>query len=148
MKGMIATNINIKTFLFISKDIFNLRLCNGGLGVQSTLEVVDSAFIGSWTSVADEVFNQLYKIVMTNTDGDGDSHVMTMGLLQNLNMIQNVKNSAVELKNYICVDNKYKMWDHQTHSILIDGEGSMSEVLDILINSRKFHGRLGKFHEG
>ena len=26
---------------FISKDIFNLRLCNGGLGVQLTLEVVD-----------------------------------------------------------------------------------------------------------
>ena len=128
---------------FISKDIFNLRLCNGGLGVQSTLEVVDSAFIGSWTSVADEVFNQLYKIVMANTDGDGDSHAMTMGLLQNLNMILNVKNSAVELKNYICVDNKYKMWDHQTHSILIDGEGSMSEVLDILINSAGF----GTFEE-
>ena len=54
---------------FISKDIFNLRLCNGGLGVQSTLEVVDSAFIGSWTSVVDEVFNQLYNIFMAVTDG-------------------------------------------------------------------------------
>ena len=90
----------------ISKDIFNLKLSNGGLGVQSTLEVVDSAFIGTWTSVVDEVFPQLFNIAMAVTDGE-DSSTFVMSLLQNLNMIQNIKISAIELKNYLCVDNTY-----------------------------------------
>ena len=80
----------------ISKDIFNLKLSNGGLGVQSTLEVVDSAFIGTWTSVVDEVFPQLFNIAMAVTDGE-DSRTFVLSLLQNLNMIQNIKNSAIEL---------------------------------------------------
>ena len=66
-----------------------------------------------------------------------------MSLLRNVNMIQNLKNSAKELKNYLCVDNAYKMGDHQTHSILIDVEGSVIEFLDILINSAGF----GTFEE-
>ena len=126
----------------ISKDIFNLKLSNGGLGVQSTLEVVDSAFIGTWTSVVDEVFPQLFNIAMAVTDGE-DSHTFVLSLLQNLNMIQNIKNSAIELKNYLCIDNTYKLCDNQTHSILIDGEGSVIDMLNVLIKSAG----LGTFEE-
>ena len=126
----------------ISKEIFNLKLSNGGLGVQSTLEVVDSAFIGTWTSVVDEVFPQLFNIAMAVTDGE-DSRTFVLSLLQNLNMIQNIKNSAIELKNYLCIDNTYKLCDNQTHSILIDGEGSVIEMLNVLIKSAG----LGTFEE-
>ena len=58
-------------------------------------------------------------------------------------LIQNIKNSAIELKNYLCVDNTYKMCDNQTHSILIDGEGSVIEMLNVLITSAG----LGTFEE-
>merc|ERR1711991_1271044 len=76
------------------------------------------------------------------TDGE-DSRTFVMSLLQNLNMIQNIKNSAIELKNYLCIDNTYKLCDNQTHSILIDGEGSEIEMLNVLIKSAG----LGTFEE-
>ena len=36
------------------------------------------------------------------------------------------------------VDNEYKMCDHQSHSILVDGTCPVSEMLDILCNSAGF----------
>ena len=59
--------------------------------------------------MVDEVFPQLFNIAMAVTDGE-DSSTFVMSLLQNLNMIQNIKNSAIELKNYLCVDNTYKIF--------------------------------------
>ena len=70
----------------IAKCIFNLKLNNGGLGVQSVVEIADSALVGSWTCFVDDVFKQLYKIVNVNESDDDDRNIK-LGILQNLSLI-------------------------------------------------------------
>ena len=121
----------------IAKCIFNLKLNNGGLGVQSVVEIADSALVGSWTCFVDDVFKQLYKIMNVNESNE-DERDLKLSVLQNISIIQDIKTTADELKNYLYVDNEYKMCDHQSHSILVDGTCPVSEMLDILCNSAGF----------
>ena len=121
----------------IAKCIFNLKLNNGGLGVQSVVEIADSALVGSWTCFVDDVFKQLYKIMNVNESNEGERD-LKLSVLQNISIIQDIKTTAGELKNYLYVDNEYKMCDHQSHSILVDGTCPVSEMLDILCDSAGF----------
>ena len=121
----------------IAKCIFNLKLNNGGLGVQSVVEIADSALVGSWTCFVDDVFKQLYKIMNVNESNE-DERDLKLSVLQNISIIQDIKTTADELKNYLYVDNEYKMCDHQSHSILVDGACPVSEMLDILCKSAGF----------
>ena len=136
----------------IAKCIFNLKLNNGGLGVQSVVEIADSALVGSWTCFVDDVFKQLYKIMNVNESNE-DERDLKLSVLQNISIIQDIKTTADELKNYLYVDNEYKMCDHQSHSILVDGACPVSEMLDILGESAGFDtydsdpGKLIKFRE-
>ena len=136
----------------IAKCIFNLKLNNGGLGVQSVVEISDSALVGSWTCFVDDVFNQLYKVMNVN-ESDEEDRILKLGILQNISIIQNIKIAAGNLKNYLYVDNEYKMCDHQSHSILVDGNCQVSEMLDILCESAGFDtfdsdpGKLRRFRE-
>ena len=63
----------------IAKCIFNLKLNNGGSGVQSVVEISDSALIGSWTCFVDDVFNQLYESMNVN-ESDEDDQVLKLGI--------------------------------------------------------------------
>ena len=67
-----------------------------------------------------------------------DDRILKLGILQNISIIQDIKTTAGNLKNYLYVDNEYKMCDHQSHSILVDGVCPVSEMLDILCNSAGF----------
>ena len=101
--------------------IFNLRLNNGWLGVQSVVEISDSALIGSRTRFVDYVFNQLYKVMNVENKNEKDG-VLKLSVLPNISIIKDIKSTANEIKNYLRGENEHRMCDHQSHSILIDGE--------------------------
>ena len=120
-----------------AKCIFNLKLNNGGLGVQSVAEISDSALIGSWTCFVDDVFNQLCEIMNIN-GSEEDIRVLKLNILQNISIIQDIKYTANNLKKYLYAENEYNMCDHQSHFILVDSKCPLLNMLDILINSAGF----------
>ena len=88
-----------------AKCIFNLKLNNDGLGVQSVAKTSDSAMIGSWTCFVDDVFNQLYEIINVN-GSEEDVRALKVNILQNISIIQDIKYTANNLKNYLYVENE------------------------------------------
>ena len=101
------------------------------------VEISDSALFGSWTCFVDNVFNQLYKIMYVN-ESDVDDRVLKLRILQNILIIQDIKYTAGNLKNYLHVENEFKMCDHQFHFILVDGVCPVPDILDILCKSAGF----------
>ena len=55
---------------------------------------------------------------MNVNESVADDRILKLGILQNISIIQDIKYTAGNLKNYLYVDNEYKMCDHQSMLIL------------------------------